>query len=97
MELTDYFGEHVHGRMPDPQLLKPDPHCLRRALETTGSTAAESLMIGDSVADYQAAREAGVAFLGYARSEIEHGALVRAGTSVIVNSISELLPHLPGA
>jgi phosphoglycolate phosphatase len=94
MELTEYFGEHVHGRMPDPQLLKPDPHCLRRALETTGSIAAESLMIGDSVADYQAAQKAGVAFLGYVRSEIEQGALEREGASVIVNSISELLPAL---
>lgn len=92
--LADYFGEHIHGRMPDPRLLKPDPHCLIRALDTTGSTATESLMIGDSVADYQAARTLGVPFLGYARHKGKRGRLEGAGATAIVSSISELLPVL---
>ncbi|MFC4608242.1 HAD family hydrolase [Streptomyces maoxianensis] len=94
VELTGYFGRHVHGRTTDPQLLKPDPDCLRRALATTGSSATESLMIGDSVADYEAATTAGVAFLGCARSEARRGSLKEAGAMVVVNSISELLPAL---
>lgn len=90
--LEGFFGEHVHGRMPDPQLLKPDPDCLKRALKTTGATATESLMIGDSVADYEAAKSLEVPFLGYARNKATRGRLAGAGAQVIVGSISELLP-----
>ncbi|WP_405599391.1 HAD hydrolase-like protein [Streptomyces sp. NBC_01410] len=94
--LSDLFGEHIHGRKPDPKLMKPDPDCLRRALDTTGSTAAESLMIGDSAADCRAASTLGVPFLGYARDESKRGPLRRAGAQdkAIVATMSELLPVL---
>ncbi|WP_309226770.1 HAD family hydrolase [Streptomyces lunaelactis] len=95
--LTEFFGKHVHGRMRDPRLLKPNPHCLIRALETTGSTATESLMIGDSVADYGAAAQLGVPFLGYARSPRKRDLLSKAGAKAIVASMSELVPVLDGA
>ncbi|MET9670920.1 HAD family hydrolase [Streptomyces sp. NPDC006475] len=67
--LSVYFDGHVHGRTADPALLKPNPHCLRRALETTGFTAEKSLMIGDSPADREAAGALGVPFLGYVRND----------------------------
>ncbi|NUL07658.1 HAD family hydrolase [Streptomyces lunaelactis] len=89
--LMEFFGEHVHGRMPDPRLLKPDPDCLRRALRTTGSTAGESLMIGDSVTDYRAAQELEVPFLGYAPSEAKRRRLEGAGVLDIVPSLEPLL------
>jgi HAD superfamily hydrolase (TIGR01509 family) len=89
--LTNFFGEHVHGRVPDPQLLKPDPDCLMRALESTGSTAEESLMIGDSPADCLAARELGVPFLGYARNEAKLQRLVGVGATVSIASLEPLL------
>ncbi|MFF0063761.1 HAD family hydrolase [Streptomyces sp. NPDC005279] len=89
--LTDFFGEHVHGRMPDPRLLKPNPDCLRRALETTGSTAEESLMIGDSPADYEAAKELGVRFLGYARNQAKRRRLEAVGEMPKVSSLGQLL------
>ncbi|MFI1400106.1 HAD family hydrolase [Streptomyces sp. NPDC020681] len=97
--LTNFFAGHVHGRMPDPRLLKPDPDCLRRALVTTGSTAEESLMIGDSPADFLAARELGVPFLGYARNQVKLQRLEAAGAKVNVSSLDVLLdavePGLP--
>ncbi|MEU3918835.1 HAD family hydrolase [Streptomyces sp. NPDC029004] len=89
--LSDFFGEHVHGRKPDPKLMKPDPDCLRRALDMTGSTAAESLMIGDSPADCLAASQLGVPFLGYARNERKRQCLVDAGASEYVPSLKPLL------
>ncbi|MFF3399203.1 HAD family hydrolase [Streptomyces sp. NPDC002659] len=89
--LSDLFGEHIHGRKPDPTLMKPDPDCLRRALDTTGSTAAESLMIGDSPADCLAASQLGVPFLGYARNERKRQCLVDAGASECVPSLKPLL------
>ncbi|MFF0450405.1 HAD family hydrolase [Streptomyces sp. NPDC004609] len=95
MALTRHFGERrIHGRTGDLTLMKPNPACLRRALAETGSTPAESLMIGDSAADCQAAARIGVPFLGYARNEPKWRQLIEAGATEIVSSISELLPVL---
>ncbi|WP_406321799.1 HAD family hydrolase [Streptomyces sp. NBC_01637] len=73
--MVDCFGRHVHGRMPDPALLKPHPHCLRRALESTGSAAADALMIGGSRADREAAQTLGIPFIGYAKNHRKWEAL----------------------
>ncbi|MFE5106611.1 HAD family hydrolase [Streptomyces sp. NPDC056663] len=73
--MVDCFGRHVHGRMPDPALLKPHPHCLRRALESTGSAAADALMIGDSRTDREAAQTLGIPFIGYAKNHRKWEAL----------------------
>ncbi|MFJ7948213.1 HAD family hydrolase [Streptomyces sp. NPDC096354] len=73
--MADCFGRHVHGRVPDPALLKPHPHCLRRALESTGSAAADALMIGDSRADREAAQTLGIPFIGYAKNHRKWEAL----------------------
>ncbi|MBY8880939.1 HAD family hydrolase [Actinacidiphila acidipaludis] len=69
-DLEECFGDRVFGRVPEsPQLMKPHPHCLERAIEKLGVLPNECLMIGDSVMDALAAAEAGVPFLGYARHE----------------------------
>ncbi|MEJ8635833.1 HAD family hydrolase [Streptomyces sp. MS2.AVA.5] len=96
--LADFFGDHIHGRATDPLRMKPDPHCVSRALESTGSTPAESLMIGDSASDCEAAAELGVPFLGYARNKRKRCELIAAGASDagIVSSIVELLPLVDG-
>ncbi|MEU0989015.1 HAD family hydrolase [Streptomyces sp. NPDC005953] len=96
--LSEFFAGHVHGRAPEePKLMKPDPHCLRRALDTTGSTPDESLMIGDSVADGEAAARLGVPFLGYARDGAKRSLLLESGAVHVVSSMVELLPVLDGA
>ncbi len=99
VKLAHFFGGDIHGRWPGrPELMKPHPDCLERALETTGSSAAESLMIGDSPADCAAARELGVPFLGYARDDRKMQELRYAcpeGT-LIVSTMSELVPVLDG-
>lgn len=66
--LEDFFGDRVFGRdTDDPRRMKPDPHCLDRAVETLGVRPADCLMIGDSERDAAAATAARVPFLGYAR------------------------------
>lgn len=85
------FEPHIHGRGQDPQLLKPHPDSLLRALKSTGASAAESLMIGDTPADCAAARQAGVAFVGYARNEVKERKLLDAGATTIVTSMKQLL------
>lgn len=86
--LTDCFAGHVYGRSVDPRLMKPDPACVRAALEGTGAEPGACLLIGDSPHDYGAARAADVPFLGYARNTSKERVLREAGAADIVNSLA---------
>ena len=92
--LLSCFAPHIYGRTPDLGLLKPDPHCLNRALSATGSAPADALMIGDAPSDFVAAREAGVAFLGYASKADKKEELRQAGVEDMVSSLKPLLELL---
>ncbi|MDX2705014.1 HAD-IA family hydrolase [Streptomyces sp. PA03-6a] len=85
--LSRYFGAHVYGRATDLGLLKPDPHCLMRAMACTGEPPEGCLMIGDSPSDLLAAASAGVAFLGFARDERKALSLRQAGAGHVVTSL----------
>ncbi|MFF1919312.1 HAD family hydrolase [Streptomyces sp. NPDC058221] len=91
---ADFFGteEHrrIHGRTAHPMRLKPDPDCLFRALESTGSAAADALMIGDSRADLLAAEALGVPFIGYAKNDRKRAQL-GFGTGVVVRRLHSLV------
>ncbi|WP_405536545.1 HAD family hydrolase [Streptomyces sp. NBC_00075] len=89
--LTRCFTPHVYGRTQDLHLLKPDPHCLNRALNAMGAAPSAALMIGDTPSDYFAAREAGVPFLGYARNEEKEKTLRAAGAETMVDSLAPVL------
>jgi HAD superfamily hydrolase (TIGR01509 family) len=88
----ELFSGRIHGRNAEGELrLKPDPDCLLRALESTGTPAQEALMIGDAPRDLEAARAAGVAFLGYARNERKAEQLRAAGARHIVDSLRDVV------
>ncbi|MFM9611735.1 HAD family hydrolase [Streptomyces niveiscabiei] len=89
--LTACFAPHIYGRTADLQLLKPDPHCLNKALRAMGSAPADALMIGDTPSDLEAARRAGVPFLGYARNGFKQGLLRKEGAEVVVSSLASVL------
>ena len=89
--LTDCFAPHVYGRAEDLHLLKPDPHCLNRALRAMGSAPSDALMIGDTPSDFLAARRAGVPFLGYARNDHKEKLLRGAGATAVVGSLEPVL------
>jgi phosphoglycolate phosphatase-like HAD superfamily hydrolase len=89
--LIDCFDGHIHGRTQDLFRLKPDPDCLFRALDSTGASAAQSLMIGDTPADCEAARKADVDFIGYARNERKMTMLRDAGATTVVGSLQSVL------
>ncbi|MFC7309414.1 HAD family hydrolase [Streptomyces monticola] len=90
--LSDCFGPHVHGRRTaHVHALKPDPDCVQRALDSLGASPATALMIGDAPADFLAAREAGVPFLGYGRDERREKLLRTAGAEHVVNSLGPVL------
>ncbi|SDM64672.1 haloacid dehalogenase superfamily, subfamily IA, variant 3 with third motif having DD or ED [Streptomyces sp. cf386] len=89
--LADCFAPHVYGRTSRLDLLKPNPHCLNRALNALGAAPSAALMIGDAPTDLYAAEEAGVPFLGYARNEDKARQLREAGAEVVVGSLLPVL------
>ncbi|MDH6518155.1 phosphoglycolate phosphatase-like HAD superfamily hydrolase [Streptomyces sp. SAI-124] len=91
--LADCFP-HVYGRTPNLDLMKPNPYCLEQAIKAMGAVPSATLMIGDAPTDLQAARQAGVAFLGYARNEDKERMLKKAGAEVIVDSMERVLKVL---
>ncbi|MFG2653212.1 HAD family hydrolase [Streptomyces sp. NPDC048436] len=94
--ISHCFTPHIYGRTKDLHLLKPHPHCLNRALNAMGAKPAAALMIGDAPTDYEAAQEAGVNFLGYARNERKAKLLRGAGAECVVGSLEPVLRVLRG-
>ncbi|MGW3986942.1 HAD family hydrolase [Streptomyces sp. NPDC004830] len=94
--LADCFAPHLYGRTEELRHLKPDPHCLNRALNAMGAAPADALMIGDTPSDHLAARRAGVPFLGYARTEEKARQLRAAGAGTVVGTLETLLRLLRG-
>jgi phosphoglycolate phosphatase-like HAD superfamily hydrolase len=90
-DLTSCFTPHIYGRTQQLNHLKPDPHCLTRALSAMGSAPGDALMIGDTPSDLWAADAAGVPFLGYARNERKEKLLRDAGATTVVASLEPLL------
>ncbi|MEU1706613.1 HAD-IA family hydrolase [Streptomyces sp. NPDC005706] len=89
--LVDCFTPHIYGRSQDLHHLKPDPHCLNRALNAMGAAPGAALMIGDTPSDLLAANRAGVPFLGYARNERKEKLLREAGATRTVRSLRSVL------
>ncbi|WP_328838385.1 HAD-IA family hydrolase [Streptomyces europaeiscabiei] len=93
--LTDCFP-YMYGRTRDLDLMKPHPHTLRQALNAMGADPSRALMLGDAPTDFEAAREAGVPFLGYACNEHKLKALREVGVplSSTVDSLKPVLDVL---
>ncbi|MFG2129875.1 SAV_2336 N-terminal domain-related protein [Streptomyces sp. NPDC048751] len=67
---------------------------LEPALSALGTPPSRALMIGATLADLRASREAGVPFLGLARNDRAAEALRAAGADVIVASLESVLSML---
>lgn len=81
-------------RSPDPGLMKPNPYLLMAAVEATGQQPEQSVLIGDSVTDVEAARAAGSASIGYANKPGKDELLRVAGADVIVTAMGEIARSL---
>ncbi|MEW2522184.1 HAD family hydrolase [Actinacidiphila alni] len=96
-DLKDVFEQRIFGRSTkDPALMKPHPDCLLRAVEAVGVRAEACLMIGDSVADAEAARAANVPFLGCVRSKRRVARLQGAEFRPVVVGMSDLAAAAAG-
>lgn len=80
----------VFGRPANPRLMKPHPHAVALAVGTLGSPHAQTILIGESVADALAARTAGVVFIGLAPTPRKAQMLREAGATVTVGSLREI-------
>jgi len=90
-------GPVVIGRSDDHEQMKPEPHCLLRAMERHGAVPANSLLIGDSESDIKAARAAGVTVCAYARDEEKYEQLTGAGADFTISHLSEITDALKAA
>jgi phosphoglycolate phosphatase len=62
LELTKYFDIVVGGDTLETR--KPNPEGLEFIMKTTGRSQAETIMVGDSIPDFEAARRAAVRCIG---------------------------------
>lgn len=77
----------VFGRDPDDaRLMKPDPDCVRRAIDKLSVKASECLLIGDKISDLEAARSAGTSFIGYTKKRARATQMKDRGAEVVVSS-----------
>jgi phosphoglycolate phosphatase len=89
-ELLPYF-DHVQGTDGFPA--KPNPDVIYKALEALGAESKDCLFVGDSMADMEAARRAGVrsCAVTYGYGQREH--LARWAPDYWVDDLAELLPQ----
>lgn len=74
----------------DPRLLKPSPHLLIQALADLNADVDECVMIGDSLADVQAAHKIGVAAIGYANKPGKEDRFQQAAAEAVIDHMSQL-------
>jgi beta-phosphoglucomutase-like phosphatase (HAD superfamily) len=96
--LSECFGPYVYGRTEQLRRMKPSPYWLDQALSAMGADRSAALMIGDAPSDFEAAGQAGVRFLGYARNDRKLKELSQAGVPPqhIVSSLKPVLDVLRG-
>jgi len=89
------FVDAVAGRREsDPALLKPNPHLVLRAMRELKAEAGACVLVGDSPADIESARAAGIRSIGYANRHGKARELMAAGAGVVVASMHELAAAL---
>ncbi|MDQ7805875.1 HAD-IA family hydrolase [Amycolatopsis sp. A133] len=74
----------------DAALLKPHPYLLRLALAALMVAPGESVFVGDSITDIEAARSASVFSVGYANKPKKFDDLTGAGAGLVVSRLQDL-------
>ena len=89
-DLPGIVGAVVGRHYRRPDLMKPNPWPLSRALELLGSSPPRAVLIGDSVTDVEACHAGGVGCIALANKPGKREAFTRAGAHVIVDDMAEL-------
>ncbi|MFV8053141.1 HAD family hydrolase [Mycobacterium sp. 48b] len=80
----------------DVDTAKPDPGIVKVALERAGVSADRAVFVGDAVWDGEAARRAGVPFIGLRSGGVADCELEKAGAQAVFDDPLDLLQHLDG-
>lgn len=88
--LTGLVNEVSARTDADPTRLKPSAYLLHHAVEQLGTRSEQCVMIGDSVADIQAARAANVAVIAYANKPSKQRRFARYAPVTIVSDLYSL-------
>jgi HAD superfamily hydrolase (TIGR01509 family) len=81
----------------DVEKTKPEPDLVLAALEKAGAEPKGALMIGDSVWDARAAKNAGVRSVGVLTGGFSEAELLDAGAAKVFDSVETLREHLDEA
>jgi beta-phosphoglucomutase-like phosphatase (HAD superfamily) len=73
-----------------PDLMKPSPEPILAAAKLTNGSPADSVLIGDSMADIDGAHAAGVSVIGYANRPEKVQRFVSANAEVVITSMAEV-------
>ncbi|MGB9404178.1 MAG: HAD-IA family hydrolase [Candidatus Acidiferrales bacterium] len=88
LELRSIFGTIVGGN--DVECQKPHPEALFAVMQRLGTSPAESLYIGDSVVDAEAASRAGISFIAVLSGVTPRSAFDSYAAAAVLNDASEL-------
>jgi HAD superfamily hydrolase (TIGR01549 family) len=89
----DIAVDAVIGRTSsDPSLLKPSPHLVAEAMRALDADPEPNayVLVGDSVSDVIAAREASIRSIGYANAAGKRRALSDAGATIVIDDMATL-------
>jgi phosphoglycolate phosphatase len=84
------IGVVIARTSPDPTLLKPCSHLLRKAITATHADPATCTLVGDQVSDIDAARQAGTHSIGYANKPGKTVSFADAQAGAIITSLAPL-------
>lgn len=85
--IAEYF---VTLQTPDHNPSKPNPGMLLRAMDETGATPAETIMIGDTTFDIEMGKAAGAKAIGVTWGYHDPAELVAAGADIMIDQFSDL-------
>lgn len=81
----------------DVETAKPKPDILQVALDKAGAVAAESIVVGDTVWDAEAAGRAGIACVGVLSGGVSEAELRDAGAVAVYDDVAALRARLAGS
>lgn len=79
------------------RFVKPHPEHLQRALEQLQTPAQHAVMVGDGPIDITAGKALGLKTIAVLTGGDRHEALLASQPDLILESVADLLPRLPGA
>ncbi len=89
-DLAAFVGGVSARTSSDPDLLKPNPYLVDRAIRVTGATPSGCVLLGDSPTDIIAGHAAGTAVVAYANKPGKYDRLSVLGPDIIIDTMFAL-------